>query len=79
MLPVASECFSNDGVVWFLQTLGLFVKARKVPLRYGFDPVKWTVALDGPKKKGDHFTRHPISGGNLAGLRKKAGMVTIKS
>ena len=51
MLPVASECFSNDGVVWFLQTLGLFVKARKVPLRYGFDPVKWTVALDGPKKK----------------------------
>ena len=31
MLPIASEGFSNYGVIWFLQALGLLVKAREVP------------------------------------------------
>lgn len=48
VLPIASEGFSNYGVVWFLQALGLLVKAREVPFGDRLNPVEWAVVLGGP-------------------------------
>ena len=48
VLPIASEGFSNYGVVWFLQALGLLVKAREVPFGDRLNPVEWAVVFGGP-------------------------------
>ena len=48
VLPIATKGFSNYGVVWFLQALGLLVKAREVPFGDRLNPVEWAVVFGGP-------------------------------
>jgi hypothetical protein len=36
MLPIAPESFSQDWIVWFLQSFRFFVEAREVPPDYSF-------------------------------------------
>ena len=55
MLPVASECFAQDGVVRFLEALRLLVESGEVPLHDGLHPDERFILFDGPRKIGNNF------------------------
>ena len=55
MLPVTPKAFTKNGIVWFLQSFGLFVESRQIPFYNRFYSREGAVILDCTEKEIELF------------------------